>query len=50
MVNELFVFLIRFANPTGGVVAPIEVRVTIVVFAHAFGVIIQAGTISVFVS
>ena len=45
MVNELFAFLISVANPVGGVVAPIELRVILAVFAHVLGVITQAGII-----
>ena len=48
MVNELFAFLISVANPVGGVVAPIELRVILAVFAHVLGVITQAGIFSVF--
>ena len=50
IVNEPSAFLISAANPVGGVVAPIDVRVAIVVFAQELGVIVQAERFSVFVS
>ena len=50
MVKVLSAFLISAANPVGGVVVPIELRVAVVVFAHELGVIMQAGIFIVFVS
>ena len=51
-MNELepSMFLVNVANPVGGVVAPIDVRVAIGVFAQELGVIVQAERFSVFVS
>jgi hypothetical protein len=48
--NELFVFFARVANPTGGLFTKFEVKVPTVLFGQLFGVITQAGTVSLVIS
>jgi hypothetical protein len=45
----LSLFFVRTANPTGGVITPIEVIVAEIVFGQKLGVITQAVIVNVMV-